>query len=81
MLCVGEARERTSLNIERIAINLQDARIAGNDGAWPLDTPVAAGAPAAWRIDSATGATATMTLDDIVRGLVIALKTSARLRV
>ena len=48
VLCVGEAGERTNLNIERIAINVQDARIADNDGAQPVDLPVIAGAPAAY---------------------------------
>src|SRR6185436_10916966 len=33
VLCVGEAGERHELNVERIAINLQDARLADNDGA------------------------------------------------
>ena len=48
VLCVGQANERTNLNIERVAINLQDARIADNDGAQPVDLPVVAGAPAAY---------------------------------
>lgn len=48
VLCVGEAGERTALNVERVAINMQDARIADNDGAQPVDAPVIAGAPAAY---------------------------------
>src|SRR3954465_12430729 len=48
VLCVGDARERTQLNVERIAINLKDARLADNDGAQPVDAPVVAGAPAAY---------------------------------
>ena len=48
VLCIGEAGERTALNIERIAINVQDARIADNDGAQPVDRPVVADAPAAY---------------------------------
>ena len=48
VLCVGEAGERTDLNIERIAINVQDARLPDNDGAQPVDTPVVATAPAAY---------------------------------
>ena len=48
VLCVGEASERVALNIERIAINVQDARIPDNDGAQPLDVPVVAGGPAAY---------------------------------
>jgi pyroglutamyl-peptidase len=48
VLCVGEAGERTTLNIERVAINMQDARIADNDDAQPIDQPVIRGAPAAY---------------------------------
>jgi pyroglutamyl-peptidase len=48
VLCAGEAGERMALNIERIAINLQDARIADNDGRQPVDMPVVAGGPAAY---------------------------------
>src|SRR3954471_19260435 len=48
VLCVGEAHERKQLNVERIAINLKDARLADNDGAQPVDTPVVAGGPAAY---------------------------------
>ena len=48
VLCVGEASERPALNIERIAINVQDARIPDNDGAQPLDVPVVRGGPAAY---------------------------------
>jgi pyroglutamyl-peptidase len=48
VLCVGEAGERTALNIERVAINVQDARIRDNDGRQPLDAPVVAGGPAAY---------------------------------
>ncbi len=48
VLCVGEAGERTALCIERVAINVQDAHIADNDGRQPLDMPVVAGGPAAY---------------------------------
>ena len=48
ILCVGQAADRTFLCIERVAINLQDARIADNDGAIPVETPVVAGGPAAY---------------------------------
>lgn len=48
VLCVGQAGERAALCVERVAINLQDARIADNDGAQPRDVPVIAGAPAAY---------------------------------
>jgi pyroglutamyl-peptidase len=48
VLCVGEAGDRTTLNVERVAINVQDARIADNDGAQPADLPIVSGAPAAY---------------------------------
>jgi pyroglutamyl-peptidase len=48
VLCVGEAGERRELNVERVAINVQDARLADNDGAQPVDAPVVQGAPAAY---------------------------------
>ena len=48
VLCVGEAAERTKLNIERVALNMQDARIADNDGAQPAGTHVIDDAPAAY---------------------------------
>ena len=48
VVCVGEAGERYELNIERVAINVQDARIADNDGAQPVDTAIVAGGEAAY---------------------------------
>jgi pyroglutamyl-peptidase len=48
VLCVGQAGERGALSIERVAINVQDAAQPDNDGAQPVDQPVAAGAPAAY---------------------------------
>lgn len=48
VLCVGQADDRTVLCIERVAINIQDARIADNDGAEPHDRPVIEGAPTAY---------------------------------
>ncbi len=136
VLCVGEAGERRELHIERVALNVQDARLPDNDGARPIDLPVVRGAAAAyfstlpvraihaaliaahlpatlsnsagtfvcnhvfytllhfaataradlnagflhvpaWRVDSAAP---TMTLDDIVRGITIALAASAAAR-
>ena len=47
VLCVGQAGGRTELSLERVAINIQDARIADNDGVQPIDRPVVeGGAPA-----------------------------------
>jgi pyroglutamyl-peptidase len=48
VLCVGQTRFRSMLSVERVAINLQDARIPDNDGAQPFDRPVVAGGPAAY---------------------------------
>lgn len=48
VLCVGQAGDRAALCVERVAVNLQDARIPDNDGAQPVDIPVVAGGPAAY---------------------------------
>lgn len=48
VLCLGLAATRRALSIERVAINVQDARIADNAGAQPIDEPVVAGGPAAY---------------------------------
>ena len=48
VICLGLAASRAALSLERIAINVNDSRIADNAGAQPIDTPVIAGAPAAY---------------------------------
>jgi pyroglutamyl-peptidase len=48
VLCVGQAGGRANISLERVAINVNDARIADNAAARPVDTPVVAGAPAAY---------------------------------
>ncbi len=48
VLALGQAAGRCDLSIERVAINIDDARIADNAGARPVDTPVIADAPAAY---------------------------------
>lgn len=48
VLCVGQAGGRTRLSLERVAINVDDARITDNAGARPIDAPVVAGGPAAY---------------------------------
>lgn len=48
VLCVGLAADRSMISVERVAINLSDARIADNDGAKPRDRPVVAHALAAY---------------------------------
>lgn len=48
VLCTGQAGGRGALSLERIAINVNDARIADNAGAQPVDRPVVPGGPAAY---------------------------------
>lgn len=48
VLCVGLAADRSAISIERVAVNLDHARLPDNDGAQPLDRPVVRGAPAAY---------------------------------
>ena len=48
VICVGQAGGRSALSLERVAINVDDARIADNAGARPVDSPVIAGAPPAY---------------------------------
>lgn len=45
---VGEAGGRGAVSIERVAVNLIDARIPDADGSAPVDVPVIAGAPTAF---------------------------------
>ncbi len=48
VICVGQAGGRKEITPERVAINVDDARIADNSGAQPIDAPVARGGPAAY---------------------------------
>jgi len=48
VLGVGQAGGRGRLSIERVAININDARIPDNAGEQPVDEPVIAGGPAAY---------------------------------
>ena len=48
VLSVGLAGGRTELSLERVAINVDDARIPDNGGNQPIDRPVVAGGPAAY---------------------------------
>lgn len=50
VVCCGLAGGRPAISLERVAINVQDARIADNAGAQPVDEPVApeTDAPAAY---------------------------------
>ena len=48
VVCVGQAGGRANISLERVAINVDDARIPDNAGAQPIDTPVINGGPAAY---------------------------------
>jgi pyroglutamyl-peptidase len=48
VLCTGQAAGRAAISLERVAINVNDARIRDNAGQQPIDTPVIAGAPDAY---------------------------------
>ncbi|MEJ6003532.1 pyroglutamyl-peptidase I [Paucibacter soli] len=48
VLALGQAAGRSELSVERVAINVDDARIADNRGSQPIDEAVIAGAPAAY---------------------------------
>lgn len=47
VIAAGLAGGRTRIGIERVAVNLVDARIPDNDGAQPIDEPSVVGAPTA----------------------------------
>jgi pyroglutamyl-peptidase len=48
VLALGQAEGRCDFSVERVAINVMDARIADNAGDQPIDVPVIAGGPAAY---------------------------------
>ena len=48
VLALGLAAVRLELSVERLAVNVDDARIADNAGAQPIDEPVSAAGPAAY---------------------------------
>ena len=48
VLALGQAGGRSEISLERVAINLIDARIADNDGLQPIDEEVIANAPGAY---------------------------------
>jgi pyroglutamyl-peptidase len=48
VLCLGLASGRTALSIERVAVNVDDAGLADNHGAQPVDTPVVPLGPTAY---------------------------------
>lgn len=48
VLCIGQAGGRYELTPERVAINLDDARIPDNAGSQPIDVPICPNGPAAY---------------------------------
>jgi pyroglutamyl-peptidase len=48
VLCIGQAGGRGAISLERVAINVDDARIPDNAGAQPVDRPVVEGGPAGY---------------------------------
>jgi pyroglutamyl-peptidase len=48
LIAVGQAGKRAEISVERIAINVDDARIPDNAGRQPIDQPVVADGPAAY---------------------------------
>ena len=47
VLCLGLASNRSEFSVERVALNLDDARLPDNAGQQPVDRPVVAGGPTA----------------------------------
>jgi len=48
VICVGQAGGRPNITVERIAINIDDARIPDNEGHQLIDTPVVEDGPSAY---------------------------------
>jgi pyroglutamyl-peptidase len=48
VIAVGQAGGRADFSVERVAINVDDARIADNEGNQPVDRPIVSDAPAAY---------------------------------
>ena len=48
VICIGQAGGRPDITVERIAINIDDARIADNEGNQPIDLPVIEEGPTAY---------------------------------
>ncbi|MFF7356141.1 MULTISPECIES: pyroglutamyl-peptidase I [Streptomyces] len=48
VVCLGQAGGRPGVTVERVAVNVDDARIPDNAGNQPVDEPVVPGGPAAY---------------------------------
>ena len=61
VICLGQAEGRTHISLEQIAINLDDARLADNEGVIRNDVPIIAGGPVAYE--------STLPIKDIVKAI------------
>jgi pyroglutamyl-peptidase len=61
VISLGQAEGRTHISPERIAINLDDARLADNDGVLRNDVPIVFGGPVAYE--------STLPVKDIVKAI------------
>ncbi|MED3895290.1 MULTISPECIES: pyroglutamyl-peptidase I [Priestia] len=48
VICIGQAGGREGITVERVAINVDDARIPDNIGQQPIDRPIIQNGPAAY---------------------------------
>ena len=48
VICVGQAGGEAQIRVERVAVNVDDARIADNAGNQPIDEPIAPSGPPAY---------------------------------
>ena len=48
VVCLGQAGGRAHMSVERVAINVSDARVADNGGARPIDERIEEGGPSAY---------------------------------
>ncbi len=48
VICVGQAGGRACITVEKVAINLAEARIPDNDGKQPVDEPICTDGPTAY---------------------------------
>ena len=61
VLCIGQAGGRSALTVEKVAINLAEARIPDNDGEQPFDMPL--------REDGGTAYFATLPVKAMVKNI------------
>lgn len=83
-ICVGQAGGRFELSVERVAINIDDARISDNEDDQPIDKPIFADGENAYFANLPIKAMVkeiidkknkpSMSLDDIKKGLSYAVK-------